>query len=113
MNTNGNGARGAEEMDARIVEKIKATAAPAEVYHVAGRVMGHELAEVDGDDGSGIVITSDGWTQIGGNIFLGPAEGLRRGLDTLIELAGLDQAEAARFWERYAATVADWRGRGA
>lgn len=101
------------ELDARIVEKIKATAAPAEVYHVAGRVMGHELAEVEGDDGGGIVITSDGWAQIGGNIFLGPAEGLRRGLETLIGLAKLDQVEAARFWERYAAIVADWRGRGA
>ncbi len=112
MNTNGNGDRRAEEMDARIVEKIKATAAPAELYHVAGRVMGHELAEVDGDDMSGIVITSDGWAQIGGSIFLGPAEGLRRGLDTLIAAAGLDQAEAARFWDRYAAIVSDWRGRG-
>ena len=57
------------ELDARIVEKIKRTAAPA--------------------------------------------EGLRRGLETLIGLAKLDQAEAARFWERYAAIVADWRGRGA
>lgn len=109
---NGNGDRRAEEMDARIVEKIKATAAPAELYHVAGRVMGHELAEVDGDDGTGIVITSDGMAQIGGNVFLGPADGLRRALATLIELAKLDQAEAARFWDRYAATVADWRGRG-
>ena len=113
LSENGNGDRRMAELDARIVEKIKATAAPAEVYHVAGRVMGHELAEVEGDDGSGIVITSDGWAQIGGNIFLGPAEGLRRGLETLIGLAKLDQAEAARFWERYAAIVADWRGRGA
>ena len=113
VNTNGNGDRRAAELDARIVEKIKRTAAPAEVYHVAGRVMGHELAEVEGDDGSGIVITSDGWAQIGGSIFLGPAEGLRRTLDTLIAAAGLDQVEAGRFWDRYGAVVSDWRGRGA
>ena len=66
LSENGNGDRRAAELDARIVEKIKRTAAPAEVYHVAGRVMGHELAEVEGDDGSGLVITSDGWAQIGG-----------------------------------------------
>ena len=108
MNTNGNGDRRMAELDARIVEKIKRTAAPAEVYHVAGRVMGHELAEVEGDDGGGIVITSDGWAQIGGNIFLGPAEGLRRGLETLIGLAKLDQVEAGRFWDRYGAVGLVW-----
>lgn len=113
LSENGNGDRRAAELDARIVEKIKRTAAPAEVYHVAGRVMGHELAKVEGDDGGGIVITSDGWAQIGGSIFLGPAEGLRRTLDTLIAAAGLDQVEAGRFWDRYGAVVSDWRGRGA
>ena len=115
VNTNGNGDRRVAELDARIVEKIKATAAPAWVYHVAGRVMGHELAEVEGDDGSGVVILSDGWAQIGGNVFLGPAEGLRRGLETLIELAGLTEEEGARFWALYSEAVRDLRpaeGRG-
>jgi hypothetical protein len=109
VNTNGNGDRRAAELDARIVEKIKRTAAPAEVYHVAGRVMGHELAEVEGDDGSGIVITSDGWAQIGGNVFLGPAEGLVVNLERAIAAAGLDQDEAARFWARYEEAVRDLR----
>ena len=113
LSENGNGDRRAAELDARIVEKIKRTAAPAEVYHVAGRVMGHELAEVEGDDGSGIVITSDGWAQIGGNVFLGPAEGLVVNLERAIAAAGLDQVEAGRFWDRYGAVVSDWRGRGA
>lgn len=60
MNTNGNGDRRMAEIDARITEKITRVQTSPVLYHVAGRVMGHELAEVEGDDGSGIVITSDG-----------------------------------------------------
>ena len=115
VNTNGNGDRRMAELDARIVAKIERVQTTGEMYHVAGRVMGHELAEVEGDDGSGIVITSDGWAQIGGNIFLGPAEGLVVNLERVIAAAGLDQDEAARFWARYAEAVRDLRpgaGRG-
>ena len=114
VDTNGNGRRMAE-LDARITEKIKRVHTTPQLYHVAGRVMGHELAEVEGDDGSGIVITSDGWAQIGGKIFLGPAEGLVVNLERAIAAAGLDQDEAARFWARYEEAVRDLRpaeGRG-
>ena len=109
MNTNGNGDRRMAEIDARITEKITRVQTSPVLYHVAGRVMGHELAEVEGDDGSGIVITSDGWAQIGGNVFLGPAEGLVVNLERAIAAAGLDQDEAARFWARYEEAVRDLR----
>ena len=109
MNTNGNGDRRMAEIDARITEKIARVQTSPVLYHVAGRVMGHELAEVEGDDGSGIVITSDGWAQIGGNVFLGAAEALRGNLEGLIAAAGLTEAEAVRFWARYAACVRDMR----
>ena len=94
----------------RIIEKIKAVRTSAAMYHIAGRVMGHELATVEGDTGAGIVITSDGQAMIGDNLHLGPAAALRRNVAGLVEAAGLDSAERAYFWDRYRLAVRDMSG---
>lgn len=93
----------------RIIAKIKQVRTSGQMYFIAGRVMGHELATVEGDSGAGIVITSDGQALIGDNIHIGPADDLRRNLAGLVEAAGLNSAELAYFWDKYRLAVSDMR----
>lgn len=89
------------DTETRMIGKLKRVRSSGLMYLVIGRIVGEELAAVEGDTGAGIVFTGDGQALIGDNIHLGSAVDLRQNVAGYVEAAGLDMEERALFWARF------------
>lgn len=74
--------------------------------HEMGFIMSQILQIEDGvvadeDDGSGFVVTSDGFVVAGSNIVVGDYGSFRRNVEGYVAAAGLTGDQLAEFWRRF------------
>lgn len=89
------------DVESTMIAKLKRVKSSGLMYLIIGRIVGEELASVEGDTGAGITFTADGQALIGDNIHVGSAVDLRHNVAGYVEAADLDAAETGLFWSKF------------